>query len=59
VVALPQHGQLGQPHPKVSKVIIVDKGFLGTSGAAAASGNGIMAPSPDGIGTKFYGSVIV
>jgi succinate dehydrogenase/fumarate reductase flavoprotein subunit len=29
------------------KVIIVDKGFLGTSGAAAASGNGIMAPSPE------------
>ncbi|MBV9389433.1 MAG: FAD-binding protein, partial [Chroococcidiopsidaceae cyanobacterium CP_BM_ER_R8_30] len=26
-------------------VIIVDKGFLGTSGAAAASGNGIMAPA--------------
>ncbi|WP_292798702.1 FAD-binding protein [Nostoc sp. NMS7] len=30
-----------------AKVIIVDKGFLGTSGAAAASGNGIMAPSPE------------
>ncbi|MBD2165954.1 FAD-binding protein [Calothrix membranacea FACHB-236] len=29
------------------KVIIADKGFLGTSGAAAASGNGIMAPSPE------------
>lgn len=29
------------------KVIIVDKGFLGTSGAAAASGNGIMAPTPE------------
>ncbi|MBD2198607.1 MULTISPECIES: FAD-dependent oxidoreductase [Calothrix] len=29
------------------KVIIADKGYLGTSGAAAASGNGIMAPSPD------------
>jgi succinate dehydrogenase/fumarate reductase flavoprotein subunit len=29
------------------KVIIVDKGFLGTSGAAAASGNGIMAPSKE------------
>jgi succinate dehydrogenase/fumarate reductase flavoprotein subunit len=29
------------------EVIIVDKGFLGTSGAAAASGNGIMAPSPE------------
>ena len=29
------------------KVIIVDKGFLGTSGAAAASGNSIMAPSPE------------
>lgn len=29
------------------KVIVVDKGFLGTSGAAAASGNGIMAPSPE------------
>ena len=29
------------------KVIIVDKGFLGTTGAAAASGNGIMAPSPE------------
>ncbi|MCM0591250.2 MAG: FAD-binding protein [Gloeotrichia echinulata DVL01] len=30
-----------------AKVIIADKGFLGTSGAAAASGNGIMAPSPE------------
>ncbi|WP_431628471.1 FAD-dependent oxidoreductase [Alkalinema pantanalense] len=30
-----------------AKVIVVDKGFLGTSGAAAASGNGIMAPSPE------------
>jgi len=30
-----------------SNVIIADKGFLGTSGAAAASGNGIMAPSPE------------
>jgi succinate dehydrogenase/fumarate reductase flavoprotein subunit len=29
------------------KVIIADKGFLGTSGAAAASGNGVMAPSPE------------
>jgi succinate dehydrogenase/fumarate reductase flavoprotein subunit len=29
------------------KVIIADKGFLGTSGAAAASGNGIMTPSPE------------
>lgn len=29
------------------KAIIADKGFLGTSGAAAASGNGIMAPSPE------------
>ncbi|BAY60146.1 fumarate reductase/succinate dehydrogenase flavoprotein-like protein [Calothrix brevissima NIES-22] len=29
------------------KVIIADKGYLGTSGAAAASGNGIMAPSPE------------
>jgi len=29
------------------KVIIADKGFLGTSGAAAASGNGIMSPSPE------------
>lgn len=29
------------------KVIVADKGFLGTSGAAAASGNGIMAPSPE------------
>ncbi len=30
-----------------AQVIIADKGFLGTSGAAAASGNGIMAPSPE------------
>lgn len=30
-----------------AKVIIADKGFLGTSGAAAASGNGVMAPTPD------------
>ena len=29
------------------KVIIVDKGFLGTSGAAAASGNSVLAPSPE------------
>ncbi len=29
------------------KVVIADKGFLGASGAAAASGNGIMAPSPE------------
>nr|WP_242041975.1 FAD-binding protein [Alkalinema sp. FACHB-956] len=30
-----------------ARVVVVDKGFLGTSGAAAASGNGIMAPSPE------------
>ncbi|MEE3719865.1 FAD-binding protein [Tumidithrix elongata RA019] len=30
-----------------AKVIIADKGFLGTSGAAAASGNGVMAPAPE------------
>ncbi len=30
-----------------AKVIIADKGFLGTSGAAAASGNGVMAPTPE------------
>ena len=29
------------------KVVIVDKGFLGTSGAAAASGNSVMASSPE------------
>jgi len=35
-------------------VIAVDKGFLGTSGAAAASGNGIMAPAPEDWNTALW-----
>ena len=30
-----------------AKVVVVDKGYLGTSGAAAASGNGVMAIPPE------------
>jgi succinate dehydrogenase/fumarate reductase flavoprotein subunit len=30
-----------------AKVVVVDKGYLGSSGAAAASGNGVMAVPPD------------
>jgi succinate dehydrogenase/fumarate reductase flavoprotein subunit len=37
-----------------ASVIVADKGFLGTSGAAAASGNGVMAPSPENWNTVLW-----